>query len=257
MAALFPMNAGDYLRRHRCHDAAFLVKRWHAVARAARLDVQTVYVAGDYPVLFLHTPEATGPRLYLSAGVHGDEPAPVSALLEWAEDNTTRLRTLPVAIFPIFNPSGLALNARADHRGVDLNRRFHDGSHPHIKAWWKAIGDMRFSHGVCLHEDYDGQGIYCYELSRSRRMDAAESLLRACEGYIPRDERGNIDGRVVRNSFFRRRKPPDLPGMPEAIALYMHSTDHTMTFETPSEYSLADRVAAQRAFVEAVVAGLA
>jgi murein peptide amidase A len=250
------MNAADYLRSHRCHDVPFLVKRWHAVARVARLDIRTIYVSGDYPVLFIHTPVAAGPRLYLSAGVHGDEAAPVSALLEWAADNTALLTTLPVAIFPLFNPSGLTLNTRADHKGIDLNRRFHDACHPHIKAWWNAIGDMRFSHGLCMHEDYDAQGIYCYELSRSARLDCAERMIEACEAHIPRDPRVSIDGRAVRQGFLRRRKPPDLPGMPEAVALYMHSTDHTMTFETPSEHSLADRIGAHRAFIDAFVRGV-
>ena len=250
------MSAADYLRQHRCHDVPFLVKRWHALAKAARLDIRTVFVSGDHPVLFLHTAVTEKPRLYLSAGVHGDEPAPVSALLEWAEDNAALLRKLPVAIFPIFNPSGLALNTRADHRYIDLNRRFHDASHPHIKAWWQAIGDMRFPLGLCLHEDYDGQGIYCYELSRSARLDSAQMLLRAGEKHIPRDSRISIDSRPAAEGLIRRRRPPSLPGMPEAIALYMHSTDHTLTFETPSEYSLADRVAAQRAVIEACVAGL-
>ena len=246
-------SAADYQRQHRCHDVPFLLKRWQAVARAARLRVQTIHTSGDFPVLFLHTPESPGERFYLSAGVHGDEAAPVSALLEWAEENIPLLRRLPVAIFPLFNPSGLALNTRADHRHVDLNRRFHDASHPHIKAWWKAVGDMSFSRALCLHEDYDGQGTYCYELSRRARLDCAEQLLDAASPYIPRDTRRNVDGRTMKNSFMRRRRPPDLPGMPEAIALFMHSTDYTLTFETPSEYALSARVAAQRACIEALV----
>ena len=132
------MKSADYLRSHRCHDVPFLLKRWRAVARAARLSLQTIHVSGGFPVLFLHSADSTEPRLYLSAGVHGDEPAPVVALLEWAEENIARLRGMPVALFPLFNPSGLALNTRADHEGTDLNRRFHDATHPHIAAWQRA-----------------------------------------------------------------------------------------------------------------------
>jgi hypothetical protein len=250
------MNTADYLRSHRCHDVPHFVKRWHSLAKSARLKLETVYVSGGFPVLFVSSAMAQAPCLYISAGVHGDEPAPVTALIEWAEENLPLLRTLPVALFPLFNPAGLALNTRADHRNVDLNRRFHDAGHPHIKAWWKCIGDLTFSTGLCLHEDYDAQGIYCYELNRSRRLHLADAAVKASEALIPRDPRRNIDGRRAKLGIIRRKRIPDLPGLPEAIALYLHNTDRTLTFETPSEFSLSDRVAAHKAFIESVVRGL-
>jgi len=250
------MTPDAYLRSHRCHDVPFLLKRWHAVAKAARLPVRVIHVSGGHPVLFIHSRESHSPRLYFSTGVHGDEPAPVSGLLEWAEENVPLLRRLPVAIFPLFNPAGLSLNTRADHRGIDLNRRFHDASHPHIKAWWKCIGDMTFSTGLCLHEDYDAQGIYCYELYRKPRLRLADAGLQACENFIPRDPRRRIDLRRAINGVIRRKRVPDLPGLPEAVALYLHNTQSTLTFETPSEFSLADRVAAHKAFLTSVTAGM-
>ena len=250
------MNDAAYLSAHRSHDVPFLLKRWHAVARAARLKVETVHVSSGHPVIFLHTPSVDQPRLYLSAGVHGDEPAPVSALLEWAEENVMLLRRLTVALFPLFNPAGLALNTRADHRHIDLNRRFHDASHPHIKAWWRCIGDMTFTTAVCLHEDYDAQGTYCYELNRSSRPFLADAALRACDHIIPRDAQRTIEGRRAIDGIIRRKQIPDLPGLPEAIALYLHSTERSLTFETPSEFSLADRVAAHKALLTAIAAQL-
>ena len=252
-AFLHDGSASGYLARHRCHDVPHLLKRWHRVARAARLSCEAIYQSGGHPVLFVHSPKSQGARLYFSAGVHGDEAAPVSGLLEWAESNIALLRRLPVALFPLFNPSGLALNTRADHRHIDLNRRFHDASHPHVKAWWRAIGDMHFAAGVCLHEDYDAQGIYCYELNSNPRLALANELLKSCELIIPREVRGTIEGRRARRGVIQRSRVPDLPGLPEAVALYMHNTPVTLTFETPSEFSLAERVAAHRAFVEAVV----
>lgn len=239
---------------HRSHDVPHLLKRWKAAARAARLEVETVCESGGHPVLFLHNPAVAGPRLYFSAGVHGDEPAPVSALLEWAEDHATLLRRLPVAMFPLFNPAGLERNTREDHRHIDLNRRFQDASHPHIKAWWRATQDMRFRFALCLHEDYDGQGTYCYELTRAPRSSLAEALLRAAERFIPHDPRPCIDGRAARRGVIRRRRVPEVPGMPEAIALSLHHTDCSLTFETPSEFALTDRIAAHRAVIEACMA---
>ena len=249
------MDAATYLRSHRCHDVQFLLKRWHVVAKAARLELRTVHISGGHPVIFIHTNTADQ-RLYFSAGIHGDEPAPVSALLEWAEENLTLLRRLPVAIFPLLNPAGLSLNTRPDHRGIDLNRRFHDAGHPHIKAWWKCIGEMTFTAAFCLHEDYDAQGIYCYEIYRQPRMRIAESALQASERVIPRDPRRRIDFRRAINGVIRRTRIPDLPGLPEPVALFMHNTETALTFETPSEFSLADRVRAHKAFLQSVTAGM-
>lgn len=247
------MNAANYLHRHRCHDVPHLLKRWRAVARAARLTVQEIHVSGGFPVLYIYHAAATEPLLYLSAGVHGDEPAPVSALLEWAEENTALLRTLPVALFPLFNPAGLAANTRTDHRHIDLNRRFHDSSLPHIKAWWRCVEPLRIRLALCLHEDYDARGLYCYELPAARAPLLADSFLNAGAHAIPRDPRRTIDGRRAAHGIIMRRRMPHLPGLPEAIALWMHGA-HTLTFETPSEFSLPDRVAAHRAFIETAVA---
>lgn len=250
------MKDADFLRSHRCHDVAFLLKRWETVAEEAGLEFHTVFVSGGLPVVFIHSPETNAPRFYASAAIHGDEPAGASGLLAWAEENTALLRRLPVAFFPILNPAGLALNTRVDHRQIDLNRRFHDASHPHIKAWWKCISEMTFSTGVCLHEDYDAQGIYCYELYRNPRLCIAETAMQACETVIPRDPRPVIEGRPAKNAVIRRKKVPDMPGLPEAIALFMHNTRNTLTFETPSEFSLADRVRTHVKFLESVTAGL-
>lgn len=250
------MNSAAFLRSHRCHDVPFLLERWKAVAESAGLEFRTAFVAGGFPVIFIHSSQTGAPRLYISAGIHGDEPAGPSGLLAWAEENIALLRRLPVAIFPIFNPAGLALNTRADHRHIDLNRRFHDASHPHIKAWWKCVSDLTFTTGISLHEDYDAQGIYCYELYRNPRLCIAETALRACEHIIPRDPRPVIEGRPAKNAVIRRKKVPDMPGLPESVALFMHNTKKTLTFETPSEFSLADRVNTHKAFLQSVTADL-
>lgn len=243
----------DYLAAHRCHDVPHLLRRWQAVARAARLECHPVCESGGHPVLFLHRADAPGARLYLSAGVHGDEPGAVMGLLEWAEASTTLMRRLPVAIFPLFNPAGLALNTRTDHRHTDLNRCFHLPRHPHIRAWRSAIRGMTFTAGICLHEDYDAQGIYCYELNEDARRPVAHTLLRHCESIIPREPRRLIDGRRATAGVIRRRRVPDVPGLPEAIALYGTHTPLTLTFETPSEFSLHDRARAHHAFINAAL----
>jgi hypothetical protein len=240
---------------HRAHDVALLLRRWRELAERADLNWRRIATAGGHGVFCasaksLAVDEAN--LLYLSAGVHGDEAAPPWALLEWAGQNIAQLRSLPVVIFPCLNPDGIRHNTRVDQRGVDINRTFNSTRDPLIRAWRAALGKRRPALALCLHEDYDAQGCYVYELTQEADT-IGEAGLRACAGIIAPDARGKIDGRVMKNGLFVRRgdfAPPDLPGLPEAIMLHRLGSRRTLTFETPSEFSLVDRIAAQRRFIE-------
>lgn len=72
---------------HRSHDYALLLRGWRAVARASGLRIQTFALAGKLPIYFLRTAAMSDPRaIYLSAGIHGDEPAgPASGASSFCE----------------------------------------------------------------------------------------------------------------------------------------------------------------------------
>jgi len=190
---------------------------------------------------------------YLSSGVHGDEPGAAWGLLAWAESNFVRLRQEAFLIFPCLNPWGLMANTRADHRGLDINRRFHIEDDEICGPWRLALAGRRCRLGLCLHEDYDAQGCYIYELSHLQRP-AGHAILEKCARVIPPDPRRKIDGRSTQGGVIRRRTPPaDLPGMPEAIVLHQLGCPMTLTFETPSEFSLDERVQTQADFITAAL----
>ena len=241
----------EYDLRHRCHDSAYILKRWRAVARAARFETTTLHTTPEgYPIYLFRTPRHAEGGLYLSDGVHGDEPAPVAALIDWAEDNLAVLRRSNACLVPLFNPAGLDRNTRADHEGTDLNRNFNNVGHPHTGAWLRAVEGRRFSCGVTLHEDYDAQGVYAYEVSRDPAL-STQPFLQEAEKWLPRDSRSWIDGFPARSGVIKRsRIPKNLPGLPEALVLFQHHAPASFTFETPSEFSLARRVAAQRAIID-------
>src|SRR4051812_11923904 len=109
---------------HRAHDYPHLVARWRAVCRAAGMRWRTFARAGKYALHYVETP-APGPAVYVSAGIHGDEPAGPEALITWAEADPARLRRHALLIFPCLNPWGLVNNIRRDEDGLDLNRCFH------------------------------------------------------------------------------------------------------------------------------------
>jgi protein MpaA len=234
------------------HDPEQVLRRWRAVARRTGMRVSELGVTGCGPVLGLESRGTDGPWLYLSAGVHGDEAAAVAGLLGWAEQHPDFFREHAVTVVPLFNPAGLAANTRVDELGRDLNRCFHCSDDALMASWRQLIGDRRYAAAVCLHEDYDAAGCYCYELNRNAGLRLADRLLNGVESWLPRDLRRTIDGRRAHRGVIQRRRVPPLPGQPEAVALYEAGVPVTLTFESPSEAAFEQRLMAQAAFVDGV-----
>lgn len=191
-------------------------------------------------------------RIYLSAGIHGDESAAPEALLRWAEKNVARLAAMPLLILPCLNPWGLRNNIRTDSRGRDLNRMFHDDTHPVVAAVRRLAQPHRFQIAMAMHEDYDAQGVYLYEVQRGLH-GFGEALLDRAVKILPIDPRRKIDVSMAKNGLIRRRisrKRFETMGYPEAIWLHLFHSENTFTFETPSEAALELRVRAHMAVLD-------
>lgn len=239
------------LPRHQAHDQRALIARWRSVARAAGLRIRVLTEIDGEKILYFETP-ARGKEeiyVYLSAGVHGDEAGATWGLLIWAESHLQQLSTGSFLIFPCFNPAGFRNNTRLDHRGLDINRRFHLFQDPITAPWRKLVSERRLSIGLCLHEDYDSHGSYVYELC-DLKQSMSSIIMSACAQHITADPRRMIEGSRAKAGVIRRSKlPPNFPGVPEAFVLRQLGCPVTLTFETPSEFSLDDRVSAQAAFI--------
>jgi hypothetical protein len=218
--------------------------------------MQRLATEGDYDVLALRTDAlTTDGGIYISAGIHGDEAAATEAFITWAERNAARLRRLPFLLFPCLNPWGLVHNCRYDQHGRDLNRLFHTDDAPVVAAVRRLVRGHRFALALQLHEDYDGQGFYLYEVQRARPY-WGEALLAVAARHIPIEPRTRVDGRTFRGGLMRRRverRRFARMGYPEAIWLHLEHADRTFTLETPSEFALEQRVRAQVAVIEAAV----
>lgn len=243
--------------RHRVHDYRHLVRRWRAVARRSGLPMRSFAATPDHKVYFLKSKSlATSGGIYISAGIHGDEPAGAEALITWAERNAEKLSSLPCLLAPCLNPWGLVNNRRMEREGLDLNRLFHRDDLPVIRAMKSLIAPHCFTVALMLHEDYDGQGLYLYETERARPF-WAERLIAAARPILPIDRRARIDGRKpVKPGIVRRKIDPKKFasfGFPEAIYFHLHHSKRTFTIETPSEFALERRVAAHVAIIDACV----
>lgn len=244
----------QFLTRHRAHDVPDLLARWSRVAAVAGLAMVELGEEGGHPVRAFEGAGRAG-GVYLSTGIHGDEPAATLGLVTWAEANVDRLRGRPVFIAPCLNPWGLENNLRTDAEGRDLNRRFDQPGEGAVGRLLARIEGRRFRRAVHLHEDYEARGVYLYELAAEEHM-IGEQLLAAVDQIIPR-ELGPVDGRetvrgIIHHAGDLEEIVREIDGMPEAIKLSWQGAETSLTFETPSEFSLYDRVRAQVAFLDAV-----
>jgi murein peptide amidase A len=236
---------------HRAHDYRHLVRRWRMIAEKAGLQMRPFALESGYRVYFVRRPRMTRRGgIYISAGIHGDEPAGTEALICWAERNVKKLAHLPCLIFPCLNPWGLVNNSRFDEQHRDLNRQFQAEDVGMIRTLKELIARYQFDLALTLHEDYDGQGLYIYEVERAKPF-WGESLLDLARPLIPIEGRTTIDGRRSMGGLVRRRiNLKRFPMLPEAVYLHLHHAVRTFTFETPSEFGLDQRVAVLLLLIE-------
>jgi protein MpaA len=246
----------DKLNLHLCHNYSYLMRRWRALCKKAGLVFSRIGETDGYPCYEIVSPTLSeNEGIYLSAGIHGDEAGAVSGLLQWAEKNMDLLSSLPLLIYPCLNPWGLENNSRLNAQRLDLNRVWDGSATPLIAKIMQRIEDYHFRISVCMHEDYDGQGIYLYAPGGSQKVrKKADDILSAAEKIIPRDQRKKIEGRKCTNGmiFPRPSKPPE-EGVPEALFLYKNCGRINYTLETPSEWSIQTRATAHAEMVKAAL----
>jgi hypothetical protein len=235
------------------HDYKLLIKNWRALVRKNGWKIKKIAESADMPIYEVFSgKEDSGNLVYISAGIHGDEPASVWALYSWFEMQSESHDELSFMIFPCLNPFGLINNIRFDSDGDDLNRSWGSTEKSLISQIIERTKPFSFSMAINLHEDYDANGIYLYEsLDGKMRDDLALQILTSGSKYIPVDSRKKIEGRWSKNGIIRP-SPSSLPkeGLPEAAFLQRGKAKRTLVLETPSEYDLRQRIKAQVAMIQ-------
>jgi len=201
---------------------------------------------------------ATAPRIYLSAGMHGDEPAGPLAALRLLEENVWP--TADLWLVPCLNPAGFRVNSRTNAAGVDVNRDYRnpqsDEARGHI-AWLER--QPGFDLTLLLHEDWEAHGFYCYELNPDGRTSFAPEMIEAVRPGCPIDDSPEIDGRpIAAPGIIRPNVPPESrPDWPEALWLRVHKAPLSYTLEAPSDWPLPVRVESLVRAVRVACAALA
>lgn len=230
------------------------------------------YGDSSWPILCVRSEqwEASRPTVLISGGVHGDEPAGVHAALSFFAHGQHEFdNVLQFVAFPCVNPSGFDADTLATVSGANLNRLFGiNSAQPEVRAIedWLRVQARRFLMTFDLHEvspDYVGEGFvqkdnpraaYLYETvtDNSERVgrlmiDALPSSRPVCDWpaiYDDINEGGVISyPEACRNKIYAEGTSFD-------SFLNRRYTGHSFTLETPTGWSMSDRIDTHLTFLK-------
>ena len=247
-------NIGGYFGETIQIDAVIAEQRRYAAANG--WEIESLPVRRGVELLALRRRARNPSRhIYISAGIHGDEPAGPLAIREFLKENVWP-DDADLWLCPCLNPTAFPLSTRAGASGHDLNRDYKhlrtDEVRTHV-AWLER--QPQFDLCLCLHEDWEANGFYVYEVNPENRPSLSKKMVEAVRKVCPIDHNTLIDGREAADGIIRPNLDPALrPEWPEAFYLITHKTRLSYTLEAPSDFPLTVRVSALVAATKAALA---
>jgi hypothetical protein len=192
-------------------------------------------------------------RLGIFAGIHGDEPEGVLAVVRFLGElvATPALATgYRIYAYPVANPTGFEDNTRHSRRGKDLNREFWSVSdEPEVYLLEQELWIHKFHGIVALHSDDTSEGLYGFVRGPDLSKDLLQPALWAAEKYLHRNTRLVIDGFRARQGLIDGGYGGILSAPPE-----QRPFPFELTFETPQQAPLHLQVEAHLAALHCIVA---
>lgn len=137
-------------------------------------------------------------RLAIFAGIHGDEPAGVQALVDFLralEADPWMGRAYKIYIYPLCNPTGYEDGTRHSRSGLDLNREFWRGSlEPEVAILERELLKHKFHGIISLHSDDTSDGVYGFVRGATLTKHLLKPALAAAEAALPVNQGSIIDG---------------------------------------------------------------
>lgn len=212
------------------------------------------------------------PRIILTAGIHGEEPAGVHALLDFMNRGIIKyMDHFSFLILPCLNPYGFIRGVRFSRDVPDLNRTFDkDAGPPEVEAvkgllrrfpgpYRLAIDlhetDSYMPRGEDLSVENIPAGFYMYETTHDGKPDLGPAVIREVrDSGCPVSLQRSIYGFQCRNGLICSVPPetPNYPALPEfngTLDWYLLKngyTDHFLATETPTSWPIKRRIAVQK-----------
>ena len=146
-------------------------------------------------------------RVGIFAGIHGDEPEGVRAVIQFLkllEAKPELAAGYYLSFYPVCNPTGFEDGIRHSHSGRDLNREFWgNSSEPEVRLLQAELISRSFNGIISLHADDTSDGFYGIVRGAILTQHLIEPALRAAGKFLPRDKRLVIDGFRACNGIIR------------------------------------------------------
>lgn len=159
-------------------------------------------------------------RIGLFAGIHGDAPEGVHALVEflnYLEAGPELAAGFTLFIYPICNPDGFIHHRRTLPSGADQNREFWKNSgEPTVKLLEAELLSQSFQGIISLHTDAQSDGFYGSARGAIFTKQLVEPALKAAEKLLPRNTNTVIGGFNARNGVIRTVHEGSLSASPTA-----------------------------------------
>jgi hypothetical protein len=261
------------------HDVLDRIDRLPADFKVQTLGVIPGSSGEKHPLLVIRrTVDRSVPTILVSAGVHGEEPAGVFALLDFLEGGSGQLdrKKLNLLALPCINPVGFEYGVRFGSGGVDLNRNFKsDTVQPENLLVQRAIAQAGgpFLATLDLHEidpEWSAEGFvasdnprdfYLYECCEQKERRIGHHLVAAAEQISPACKWDRIyldknSGGVV---WYPEGAANPVYALGTTLEGYLQAgyTKHAFTLETPAGLLISVRVRLQRSFLETAIQHLA
>jgi hypothetical protein len=198
-------------------------------------------------------------RIGLFAGIHGDEPEGVHALIRFVDllESQPELATgYCLFIYPVCNPTGFEDRSRHSRNGKDLNREFwRRSSEPEVRLLESELVSHSFDGIVALHSDDTSHGFYGFAHGATLTKHLIEPALKAAEEFLPRNGNEMIDGFPARNGIIRKgfqgvlSAPPIVRPRPFEIVLETPSAPPTYLKEAAFVAALRTILVCYREFI--------
>ncbi len=173
-------------------------------------------------------------RVGIFAGIHGDEPEGVHAVIQFIKLLEARPELATgyyISFYPVCNPTGFEDSTRHSRAGKDLNREFwRNSTEPEVRLLQAELVSRSFQGIISLHTDDTSAGFYGFAHGATLTKNLIEPALAAAENILPRDGRPVIDGFNARNGIIRDAYEGILSGPPK-----VRPRPFEIILETPAE----------------------
>jgi len=240
--------------------SAFYNRLDNAVAPQSFIQVKTLgeVVYGEYkaPVKLYSMFNRSGSKykVFLSGGIHGNEPAGAETLAEFIEllaRDPSKYGNISFEMVPIINPWAWSHDVRFNRDGRDVNRDFAALTTQEAKILAGYLQQNRYDIMIDHHEDPDAKGFYLYQYGMPDQS-LSRKIIQALKGdgypaeqdikmVTLKTDDGLIDAPMWGLWYMRASGQI---GSANYSRLYNSDTVHTI--ETPTRLELKDRLTIHR-----------